>query len=99
VVVKKCCAGRLFYSRKDGRTFAEWHFESGEDDAAAGGRSYRHSLEMRIPQVTSVRNQLKRLEKAEELEMRGFDVWKDADPDFPPLKQLHDYERRLAVQH
>jgi hypothetical protein len=28
---------------------------------------------MRIPQVTSVRNQLKRLEKAEELEMRGFD--------------------------
>jgi hypothetical protein len=54
---------------------------------------------MRIPQVTSVRNQLKRLEKAEELEMRGFDVWKDADPDFPPLKQLHDYERRLAVQH
>jgi DNA-binding winged helix-turn-helix (wHTH) protein/Tfp pilus assembly protein PilF len=26
------------------------------------------------------------------------DIWKDADPDFPPLKQLHDYERRLAVQ-
>ena len=26
------------------------------------------------------------------------DIWKDADPDFPPLKQLHDYERRLVVQ-
>jgi len=26
------------------------------------------------------------------------DIWKDADPDFPPLKQLHDYERKLAVQ-
>jgi DNA-binding winged helix-turn-helix (wHTH) protein/tetratricopeptide (TPR) repeat protein len=26
------------------------------------------------------------------------DIWKDADPDFPPLKQLHDYEHKLAVQ-
>jgi tetratricopeptide (TPR) repeat protein len=26
------------------------------------------------------------------------DIWKDADPDFPPLRQLHDYERRLAVR-
>jgi DNA-binding winged helix-turn-helix (wHTH) protein/TolA-binding protein len=27
------------------------------------------------------------------------DTWKDADPDFPPLKQLDDYERRLTAQH
>jgi tetratricopeptide (TPR) repeat protein len=30
-------------------------------------------------------------------DLRG--TWKDADPDFPPRKQLDDYERRLLAQH
>jgi hypothetical protein len=37
-------------------------------------------------------------ENAKRLFHNLTDIWKDADPDFPPLKQLRDYERRFAVQ-
>lgn len=37
-------------------------------------------------------------EKANRLFEDLRSTWKDADPDFPPLQQLHDYERRPAIQ-
>jgi len=37
-------------------------------------------------------------ENAKRLFRNLTDIWKDADPDFPPLKQLRDYEGRFAVQ-